>query len=132
MIQNRGSMEETTARQREIKLRKMRLHGRTGRYIMPTDTLGVNIQRPGGNETADRGKRSYTEEFVMVQITKEMTIGEILGVDYDLAGVLMDGGMFCVGCPSAQAESLEEAAMVHGIDPELLLVKLNTYLQEKG
>ena len=33
----------------------------------------------------------------MVRITKEMTIGEILGVDYDLASVLMGGGMYCVG-----------------------------------
>ena len=68
----------------------------------------------------------------MVQITKDMTIGEILGVDFDLASVLMEGGMHCIGCPASQGESLEEAAMVHGIDPDLLLVKLNTYLQEKG
>ena len=67
----------------------------------------------------------------MAKITKEMTIGEILAVDYDLAGVLMGGGMYCVGCPSAQAESLEEAAMVHGIDPELLLERLNNYLDDK-
>ena len=68
----------------------------------------------------------------MVQITKDMTIGEILGVDFDFASVLMEGGMHCIGCPASQGESLEEAAMVHGIDPDLLLVKLNTYLQEKG
>ena len=68
----------------------------------------------------------------MVQITKDMTIGEILGVDYSLANVLMSGGMYCVGCPSSQGESLEEAAMVHGIVPDLLLEKLNVYLQEKG
>ena len=52
--------------------------------------------------------------------------------DFDLASVLMEGGMHCIGCPASQGESLEEAAMVHGIDPDLLLVKLNTYLQEKG
>ena len=68
----------------------------------------------------------------MAKITKEMTIGEILNVDYDLAGVLMSGGMYCVGCPSSQAESLEEAAMVHGIDPELLLARLNNYLDGKA
>ena len=68
----------------------------------------------------------------MVQSTKDMTVGEILGVDFDLAGVLMEGGMHCFGCPASQGESLEEAAMVHGIDPDLLLVKLNTFLQEKG
>nr|MBQ8252121.1 DUF1858 domain-containing protein [Lachnospiraceae bacterium] len=31
----------------------------------------------------------------------------------------------CVGCPSAQAESLEEAAMVHGMDIEALLKAIN-------
>ena len=46
----------------------------------------------------------------MVKITKDMTIGEILNVDYNLASVLMGGGMYCVGCPSSQGESLEEAA----------------------
>ena len=68
----------------------------------------------------------------MVEITKDMTIGEILGVDYDLASVLMNGGMHCIGCPASQGETLEEAAMVHGIDSDLLLMKLNTYLQEKA
>ena len=65
-------------------------------------------------------------------VTKDMTIGEIIRLDADLAGVLMSGGMHCVGCPSSQGETLEEAAMVHGIDADLLLMKLNTYLQEKA
>ncbi len=68
----------------------------------------------------------------MQKITKDMTIGEILNVDYNLAGVLMGGGMHCIGCPSSQGETLEEAAMVHGIDPELLLARLNTYLESKA
>ncbi len=67
-----------------------------------------------------------------VRITKDMTIGEILRVDPNLAGVLMGGGMYCVGCPSSQGESLEEAAYVHGIDADLLQVRLNTYLDEKA
>ncbi len=68
----------------------------------------------------------------MVKITKDMTIGEIINVDVELANVLMGGGMYCVGCPSSQGESLEEAAMVHGIDPELLLARLNNYLESKA
>lgn len=63
------------------------------------------------------------------KITKDMTIGEILRINENMAGVLMAGGMGCVGCPSAQAESLEEAAMVHGIDPDLLLARLNAFLE---
>jgi len=46
-----------------------------------------------------------------------------------MAGVLMAGGMHCVGCPSAQGESLEEAAFVHGIDADLLETRLNAFLE---
>lgn len=57
----------------------------------------------------------------MSGITKEMTIGEILRTSPDVAPLLMDAGMHCLGCPSAQGESLEEAAMVHGIDIDALM-----------
>lgn len=54
-------------------------------------------------------------------ITKEMTIGEILRANPDVAPILMEAGMHCLGCPSAQGESLEEAAMVHGLDIDDLM-----------
>ena len=57
-------------------------------------------------------------------ITKEMTIGEILRTNPNVAPVLLEAGMHCLGCPSAQAESLEEAAMVHGIDINELMAKI--------
>ena len=60
----------------------------------------------------------------MAQITKDMTIGEILRTNTDIAPVLMEAGMHCLGCPSAQAESLEEAAMVHGMDIDDLMAKI--------
>lgn len=60
----------------------------------------------------------------MAQIKKDMTIGEILNVNPDVAPVLMEIGMHCLGCPSAQAETLEEAAMVHGIDINELMAKI--------
>ena len=64
-------------------------------------------------------------------ITKEMTIGEILRKNPDVAPILMDAGMHCLGCPSAQGESLEEAAMVHGLDAEELVTSVNQYLEKK-
>ena len=67
----------------------------------------------------------------MVEITKDMTIGEILGIDYSLAGVLMSGGMHCVGCPSSQAETLEEAAMVHGLPVEEVLNYVRLLIEKK-
>lgn len=63
-----------------------------------------------------------------MQITKDMIIADILRVDEGLIGVLMDAGMHCVGCPSAQGESLEEAAMVHGLNPDVVTNQLNEYL----
>lgn len=57
----------------------------------------------------------------MSEITKEMTIGEILVKKPDVVPVLLDAGMHCLGCPSSQGESLEEAAMVHGIDIDSLM-----------
>ena len=60
----------------------------------------------------------------MAEITKDMTIGEILRTKPEVAPVLMDAGMHCLGCPSAQGETLEEAAMVHGIDTETLMQKI--------
>jgi hybrid cluster-associated redox disulfide protein len=67
----------------------------------------------------------------MAQITKDMTIGEILRVDMDVAPVLMGVGMHCLGCPASQGESLEEAALVHGLDPELVLKQVNEFLANK-
>lgn len=64
-----------------------------------------------------------------VKITKDMLIGQILQINQGLAPVLMAGGMHCVGCPSSQMESLEEAAMVHGIDVDVLLARLNAFLE---
>lgn len=58
-------------------------------------------------------------------ITKDMTIGEVVNADSSKAEVLMSFGMGCVGCPSAQAETLAEAAVVHGINLEQLLEALN-------
>lgn len=58
-------------------------------------------------------------------ITKDMTIGEILRVKPEAAQVLMDMGMGCLGCPSAQFETLEQACEVHGQEVEDILEKLN-------
>lgn len=60
----------------------------------------------------------------MTGITKDMTIGEIIKTNADVIPILLNAGMHCVGCPSAQAESLEEAAMVHGMDINDLMAKI--------
>ena len=66
----------------------------------------------------------------MAQISKDMRIGELLNVDQNIAVILMRAGMHCIGCPSAQGETLEEAAMVHGMDADLLVQQINDFLAE--
>ena len=58
-------------------------------------------------------------------IEKTMTIGSLVENYPDKVDILLDAGMHCLGCPSAQAETLEEACAVHGIDVDELIKKLN-------
>ncbi|MCC8141421.1 MAG: DUF1858 domain-containing protein [Lachnospiraceae bacterium] len=62
------------------------------------------------------------------QITKETVIGDLLRdqehID-DIAEVLFGIGMHCLGCPASQMETIEEAAMVHGLEPDELVERLN-------
>lgn len=67
----------------------------------------------------------------MMEVTKDMRIGEMLSMDQTIAAILMASGMHCVGCPASQGETLEEAAMVHGIDCDELVAKINEYLAAK-
>ena len=60
-----------------------------------------------------------------VNITKEMTMGELLSIDRGVAVVLMNAGMHCIGCPSSIGESLEEACMVHGIEVSTSILQTN-------
>ena len=71
----------------------------------------------------------------MAQITKDTMIGELLRdqehID-SIAEVLFGIGMHCLGCPSSQMESLEEACVVHGISCEQLVNALNEYFAQKN
>ena len=60
-----------------------------------------------------------------MEITKDMTIGEIIVSKPEVAPILMEAGMHCLGCPASQGESLEEAAMVHGMDIDDLMSKIS-------
>ena len=66
----------------------------------------------------------------MAKVTKSMLIGELLTVDPNIAPILMRAGMHCLGCPSSQMESLEEAAMVHGLDADVLVAQINDFFAE--
>lgn len=63
------------------------------------------------------------------QITKEMIIADILKINMGCVPILLNEGMHCIGCPASQGESLEEACMVHGIEVQPLVDKLNEFVQ---
>ncbi len=67
----------------------------------------------------------------MTEVTKETTIGDILDADRDTAQFFLSMGMHCLGCPSARGESIEDACMVHGVDPDEFVAELNDYLAGK-
>ena len=60
-----------------------------------------------------------------MKITKDMNIVEVVQRYPDTAMVFMYAGMGCFGCHAAQFESIEEGAMVHGIDTDKLVEALN-------
>lgn len=64
----------------------------------------------------------------MSEITKEMTIGEILNTKPAVAPILMEMGMHCLGCPASRGESLEDACMVHGVNADEMVEKINNHI----
>ena len=64
-------------------------------------------------------------------INKDMIIADMLKIDPGIAAILRASGMHCIGCPSAQGETLDEAAMVHGMNADELVVNVNEYLAKK-
>ena len=63
-----------------------------------------------------------------MQISKDMLIDELVQMNEAIPAMLMRAGMHCLGCPSAQGESLEEACMAHGIDCDTLVANMNQVL----
>ena len=61
-------------------------------------------------------------------ITKEMVIGDVINEHPELVRAFFANGMMCIGCPASQGESIEQAALVHGLDADQLVAALNDAL----
>lgn len=59
-------------------------------------------------------------------IEKTTKIGDLLKEAPEKADILLEAGMHCLGCPASQEETIEEACMVHGIDVDEIIKKLNS------
>ena len=67
----------------------------------------------------------------MAKVTKDTIIMDALKIDEGTAPFFFEIGMHCLGCPSASGESIEQACMVHGVDCDELVNKINNYLADK-
>ncbi|NLG92879.1 DUF1858 domain-containing protein [Caproiciproducens galactitolivorans] len=67
----------------------------------------------------------------MAVITKDTIIGDILDIDKTTAPFFLEMGMHCLGCPSSRGETLEQACMVHGVDVNEMVEKLNAHIASK-
>lgn len=58
-------------------------------------------------------------------INKDMAIGEVVEQYPETVPVFMQHGLGCFGCAMARFENIEQGAMAHGIDIEVLMKALN-------
>ena len=63
-------------------------------------------------------------------VTKDSIIGDVLDFDRNTAPYFFEMGMHCLGCPYARGETIEQACMVHGVDVNELVEKLNAHLSK--
>ena len=66
-----------------------------------------------------------------MKVTLETVIGDIVDADENTADIFLESGMHCISCPVSRMEAVEEAALVHGVDADELVEKLNAYFESK-
>ena len=64
-----------------------------------------------------------------MKASKEMIVTEVLNLHEDVGMILMDAGLGCAGCPSAGFKTLEQAGMMHHVDVDKVIDKINALLE---
>ena len=67
----------------------------------------------------------------MAKVTKDMIIMDVLRMVPQSANLFLEIGMHCLGCPASRGETVEMACMVHGVNADDLIAKINKFLAEK-
>lgn len=67
---------------------------------------------------------------MIAKVTKDMQIGDLLQLAPEVAPVLMEVGMHCLGCPASRMESLQDACAVHGVDAQQVIDAINAKIAE--
>ena len=83
-----------------------------------------------GNRTAAPEPGPADEDGIIQYVSKDMLIGDIVAWYPDVSLVLMKVGMHCISCFASQMETLEQAAIVHGYDPDDVAKIVNDYLTQ--
>lgn len=68
----------------------------------------------------------------MFEVTRDTIISEIMMNAPQTAPLFQAIGMHCLGCAMATGESVEEACMVHGVDPDEFLENLNAFIAQSA
>ncbi len=68
------------------------------------------------------------------EITKDMTLGEVVAKFPETVQVMLSYGLHCVGCHVAAFETIEQGALAHGMDEkqiDKMLKKMNKSIKNK-
>jgi len=63
------------------------------------------------------------------KITRDMTFNQVLQMSPEVAKVLGQFNLGCVGCMGAMNESLEQGARAHGLDVNEIITALNAIFE---
>jgi len=91
--------------------------------------LVENFGIAGIGSVEDDLKLFFGEDAAAPAVSGDMLMGDILRRYPEAAPVLMECGMHCLGCPSSQGESLEDACAVHGLNVDEVLRAVNEKLR---
>ena len=75
--------------------------------------------------------RNVIERMMIMVVTKQSIIGDILDFDPETAQFFFAIGMHCLGCPASRGESVEDACAVHGVDADALIARINEFLKDR-
>lgn len=64
------------------------------------------------------------------ELKKDMLVSDIVAKWPELVEPLMMMGMHCISCFASQMETLEEAAMVHGLNADEVIEELKEFLHQ--
>ena len=92
------------------------------RYRLRDDVLKASLKRFGMLMPI---VVTNAERPVVIAGHKRFFAAQALKLKPQIAGFLMSKGMHCLGCAIAEGESLDQAAEVHGLNPDDLIKELN-------